>query len=188
MKTDLDAPRGRVVVVDLKDPAREKWREVVPQGPDAIQEIAVAGGRVFVHRLHDVSSRLEVFSPDGKRLKEIALPGLGTATIPTGRWGGREAFYTFQSFVVPRTTYRYEIAKGDSRIWVRDLAPIDSSRFEVHQVWYPSKDGTKIPMFLVHRQGLKVDGDRPTLLYGYGGFDVSLTPTFNPTAVWLAEQ
>ncbi|HZI93167.1 MAG TPA: prolyl oligopeptidase family serine peptidase [Patescibacteria group bacterium] len=188
MKTDLDAPRGRVVAVDLAHPGRDKWKEIVAQGADAIQEISLAGGRLFVHYLHDVSSRVEVFAADGKRLEPLRLPGLGTAGAPAGSWRGHEAFYGFTSFTVPRTTYIYDTASGKSRPWARDVVPVDPERFEVRQVWYRSKDATRVPMFLIHRKGLALDGNRPTLLYGYGGFDVSLAPSFNPTAVWWAEQ
>ena len=157
-------------------------------GPDAIQEISLAGGRLFVHYLHDVSSRIEAFEPDGKPLGPVRLPGLGTAGAPSGKWRSHEAFYQFASFTVPRTTYTYDTASGESSLWARDVAPLDPERFEVRQVWYQSKDATRIPMFLVYRKGLSMDGNRPTLLYGYGGFDVSIAPSFNPTAVWWAEQ
>lgn len=161
MKTDWQAPRGRVVAVDLKNPSRDKWRKIVPQGPDAIQEISLAGGRLFVHTLHDVSSRIDIYSIDGSRLGEIKLPGLGSADVPSGRWGSHEAFYDFRSFTFPRATYRLDTATGESRVWARDVVPMDAERFEVRQVWYSSKDGTRVPMFVVHRKDLTLDGNRP---------------------------
>jgi prolyl oligopeptidase len=188
MKTDWQAPRGRVVSVDLKNPSRDRWREIVPQGPDAIQRISLAGGRIFVHYLHDVASKIHIYAPDGTRQGEIRLPGLGTAGAPSGQWRSREAFYDFVSFTVPRTTYIYDTATGESRVWARDVVPVEPDRFEVRQVWYASKDGTRVPMFLVHQKGLALDGNRPTLLYGYGGFDVSIAPSYNALAIWWAEQ
>ena len=188
MRTDWQAPRGRIVAVDLRNPAPEKWRDLVPEGPDAIQEMSLVGGRLFVDYLHDVASRIDIYSLDGKPHGHIELPGIGTAGAPSGRWESREAFYDFVSFTVPRTSFRLDPSTGAVHPWARDEVAVDPDRFEVRQVWSTSKDGTRIPIFLVHRKDLPLDGNRPTLLYGYGGFDVSITPSFNPTAVWWAEQ
>jgi prolyl oligopeptidase len=188
MQTDWNAPKGRILAVDLEDPARERWREVTPEGSDAISGFSLAGGRLFVHYLHDVSSQIRIYSLEGDGLGEIDLPGIGTAGAPDGRWESNEAFFDFYSYTVPRTTYRYDVSTGRSTAWARDEVPLDSDRFEVRQVWYESKDGTRVPMFLVHRKDLEPDGRRPTLLHGYGGFNSSLTPRFRPAAVLWVEQ
>jgi prolyl oligopeptidase len=188
MQTDWQAPTNRILVVDPKDPGREQWKEIVPAASDAIEEYSLAGGRVFVRYLHDVTSRIAVFTIDGAAAGQVSLPGPGTASAPRGRWDSDEAFFDFSSYVTPRSTYRYDVATGKTATWSRDEVPFESDRFEMRQVWYPSKDGTKIPMFLVHRKGLVPNGTLPTLLYGYGGFNVSLTPGFSSRAAWWVEQ
>jgi prolyl oligopeptidase len=188
MQTDWNAPRKRILAVDLGKPARGDWREVVPEAADTIEDFSLAGGRLFVQYLHDVTSQVKQFTLEGEALGDLELPGIGTASAPSGRWESKTAFFDFVSFTVPRTTYRYDVSSSDTEVWARDDVPVDSSRFEVEQVWYPSKDGTAVPMFLVHEKGLERDGNQPVLLYGYGGFNVSETPRFSTTAVWWAEQ
>jgi prolyl oligopeptidase len=188
MQTDWQAPNGRIIVVDLKDPARDKWREIIPAGPDAIQGFSLAGGKLFVSYLHNVSSLIKIFTIDGKAAGEVRLPGLGSTGGLQGRWGSSEAFFSFRSFITPQSIYRYDVATGKTELWAAPKVPFKSDDFEVNQVWYASKDGTKIPMFLVHKKGLKPNGKLPTLLYGYGGFNVSLTPSFRPPTVAWVEQ
>jgi prolyl oligopeptidase len=188
MQTDWQAPKNRILAVDLKTPARDKWREIVPAASDAIQGYTLAGGKLFLHYLHNVTSRIKVFSIDGKPLGEVPLPGLGSASGLAGRWSSNEAFFSFGSYVLPYSTYRYDVSTGKTELWTQPKVPFKSGEFEVNQVWYPSKDGTKIPMFLVHKKGLKPNGKLPTLLYGYGGFNLSLTPRFNHSAAVWAEQ
>ena len=188
LQTNWDAPRGRVLAVDLKSPAREKWQEVVPTGQGVIQGMSVAGGKLFVNYLEDVVSRVKVFGVGGKPEREIAFPAIGSVGGMRGRWKSNEAFFTFTSYVIPTTIYRYDVATGAQTVWARLNVPIDSDRFEVSKVHYASKDGTKIPMFLVHKKGLKLDGTNPTLLTGYGGFTISLTPAFAARAALWAES
>jgi len=187
LRTDWQAPNGRILVVDLKNPARDKWREIVPEGRDAIEEFTLAGGKLFVSYLHNVSSQIKILTLDGKGLGEVRLPGLGASDFQ-GRWNSDEAFVAFRSYVTPQSIYRYDVSKGELALWEQPKVPFNSDQFEVEQVWYPSKDGTKIPMFLVHRKGLKPNGGLPTLLYGYGGFNVSLTPGFRSLAAVWVEQ
>jgi prolyl oligopeptidase len=187
LMTDWQAPNRRVLVADLKDPARDRWREIVPAGPDAIQGFSLIGGKLFVNYLHNVATQIRVFDLDGRPQGEVELPGPGAGGI-YGKWKSPEAFLTFTSFTTPYTVYRRDVATGKQELWSRNPVPIDPERFEVRQVWYASKDGTKIPMFLVHKKGLKPDGKLPTLLYGYGGFNASLTPAFNTIAALWAEQ
>jgi len=187
MQTDWQAPNQRIVVVDLNDPAREKWREIIPEGRDAIAGFSLAGGKLFVTYLHNVTTQIKIFSLDGKALGEVSLPGLGSAGLG-GRWNSNEAFFSFRSFVTPQTIYRYDVKTGKSELWAQPKVPFKSDDFEVRQVWYSSKDGTKVPMFLVHKKGLQPDGKLPVLLYGYGGFNLSQTPRFSSSAAVWVEQ
>jgi prolyl oligopeptidase len=188
VQTDWKAPNGRVLAIDLLHPEQTHWREVVPAGPDPIQAIAVAGGRFVVEYLHNVTQRLVVFAPDGRRAGEIALPSdAGAVSALSGEWSKPDLFYRFESFAMPVSIRRYAVGNGKQDVWWRATTPVDSARFEVRQIWYASKDGTRVPMFVIYRKGLKLDGSHPTLVTGYGGFDISDTPAFNPRAVAWAE-
>lgn len=186
LRTNWQAPNWRIVAVDLADPAPERWRTIVPESSSVISGFSLAGGKIFVNYVENVSSRIKVFDPSGKHIRDIALPSLGSASGVFGRWGDDEAFYSFNSFAQPATIYRYHISSGKQEVWARINVPIESDQIEVKQVWYESKDGTRVPMFVVHRKGLKLDGQRPTLLTGYGGFNVSLLPAFSArAALWV---
>jgi len=187
MVTNWNASNGRVLCVDLKNPARENWKEIVPEGQAAIEGMSLAGGRLFVNYLDNVVSKVEVFEPDGKLVREIAFPTLGSVSGMGGQWASNEAFYLFTSFHVPTTIYRYDVKKGSQEIWTKLNVPVDTDKLDVKQVWYTSKDGTKIPMFLVHKKGIKLDGNNPTVLTGYGGFNVNMTPYFSSVLVAWAE-
>ncbi|MBI3624549.1 MAG: S9 family peptidase, partial [Candidatus Rokubacteria bacterium] len=151
-----------------------------------LTQVECVGGQIVAHLTKDVSSRLAVFSGDGHKVRDLALPTLGTIDRVSGRPDGKEAFFGFSSFTVPPTVYRYDLKSGKTEVWERVKADIDLSGLEVKQVFYSSKDGTRVPMFLVHRKGLRLDGMNPTLLYGYGGFNVSVTPAFMRSSVlWL---
>jgi prolyl oligopeptidase len=188
VQTDWNAPRWRIVEVDPEDPAPERWREIVAQGADAIQGFQPVGGKLLVSYLHDVTSQVKIFSLEGKRLGELPLPGPGSAGALQGRWTDDEVFFDFTSFTTPRATYRADAATGRVEPWWRPQVPFESQAYETRQVWTSSRDGTKVPMFVTHRRGLALDGARPTLLTGYGGFNVSITPGFNPAAAWWVEQ
>lgn len=187
VQTDWKAPKRRILRIDLRDPAQDKWREMVPEGPDSIEDSSVIGGKLFVTTLHNVVSRISIYSLEGKPLGEVAIPGLGSAGI-WGRADQKEGGFYFSSYTTPYSIYRYDTVGGAKALWYRDAVPFQSDDFETEQVWYPSKDGTKIPMFLVHRKGLKLDANTPTLLYGYGGFNVSITPFFDANAAWWMEH
>jgi prolyl oligopeptidase len=188
MQTNWQAPNGRVLAVDLKNPARDKWKEVVPAGKTAIQGVSTAGGRLFVRYLENVLPHIRIFDPQGKPQGEIAFPSIGSASGLRGSWDKNEAFFTFTSFVTPPTIYRYDIAKGTREVWAKENVPVASDRFEVKQVKYASKDGTLIPMFLVHKKDIKLDGSSPALLTGYGGFNLSQTPGFSARAALWVEK
>lgn len=188
IQTDWEAPNKRIISVDPDNPSRENWKEIVPTGRDAITGFSLTGGKMFVHYLHNVTSQVKVFTPSGEQIGEMKLPGIGSGGVPHGRWESSEAFYSFQSFTTPSTIYRYDTKTGDTSIWFRDQAPLNPEDFEEKQVWFESKDGTRVPMFLVQKKGIKLDGNHPTLLTGYGGFDASLTPGFNTTAIMWCER
>ena len=186
--TNRNAPNWRVVQIDPAHPEEASWREVLPQKPEPLDNISSAGGRLFVTYMKDVTHRVYVYDLTGKLEREIQLPTLGIAGGFGGRPEDKEVFYTFTSFTYPPTIYKYDIASGAASLYRATKVPFDPAQFETKQVFYPSKDGTKIPMFLVHRKGLTLDGQRPTLLYAYGGFNITSTPGFNPLLISLLEQ
>ena len=186
VQTDWEAPKGRILRIDLEAPDRSAWKEVVPEGEDTIEGFSLVGGQLFVRTLHNVISHIERFDLAGGSLGEVELPGPGTSWTPSGPWDGTSAFYGFQSFTVPLTVFRYDVATGSSEVWSRTEVPFDSEGYRTEQVWFSSKDGTEVPMFIVHRDDVARDGERPTLLYGYGGFNVSLAPRFRAlAALWI---
>ena len=188
LETNWNAPNSRVLAVDLKSPARENWREVVPESALVIDGVSYVGGRLFVEYLRNVRSLVKVFEPDGKLVRELELPALGSVSGISGRWKSPEMFYTFASFHIPTTIYRYDVAGGKQSVWARLNAPVNTDDFAVRQVWYESKDGTLVPMWLVHKKGIRLDGNNPTYLTGYGGFTISLTPSFSSRAVAWVEN
>lgn len=187
VETDWQAPKGRVLRIDLRDPVQDKWKEVVPAGHDAIDSYSIIGDKLFVVYLHNVTSRISIFSLDGKPLGEMPLPGVGSAGI-WGRSDQKEGMLYVDSYTTPYSLYRYDSETGRQSLWYRDSVPFQADRFTAEQVWYPSKDGTKIPMFLIHKKGLVPNSQTPTILYGYGGFDVSITPGFGSDIAWWIEQ
>ena len=185
--TDWQAPRYRILKIDLHHPEREHWQEIVPQQKDAMQEFSLIGDRLYVNYLHNVTTQISIFSLDGKPLGQVEMPSAGSGGIH-GRFGQDEGVLTFSSYTVPYSSYRYFASSGKRELWFRDPVSFDSDRYTSEQVWYKSKDGTEVPMFLIHRKGLRPNGNVPTILYGYGGFDVSLTPGFDPFIAWWIEQ
>lgn len=188
LHTNWDAPNSRILAVDLHNPARDHWKEIVPESDAAIESMTAAGGKLYVNYLRDVRSQLVAFSPVGQRLGEIALPAIGSAGGPYGLWKSHQAFFSFASFPVPSRIYFYNTADGSQEIWAEPKVPIQADRIEVKQVWYTSKDGTRVPMFLIYPQDLKLDGSHAALMTGYGGFNVSYTPAFSATALLWVER
>jgi prolyl oligopeptidase len=187
--TNRGAPNWRVVLIDPTEPAEANWRDILPERPEPIESVRNAGGKLFATYLKDVATRAYVYDLDGKLENEIALPGLGSAGGFGGPHDAKFVFYTFNSMNEPTTIYRYDIAARTSSVFREPRVPgYDASSFETKQVFYPSKDGTRIPMFLVYRKGLTLDGNNPTLLYGYGGFNIVESPTFSAARVALLEQ
>ncbi len=186
IRTDLKAPRYRVIAIDVTKPARENWREIVPQSEHKLEGVSFVGGQLICEYLQDAKSAVRAFDGEGKLVREIALPGIGSAGGFGGRREDKETFYAYSSFTTPTVIYRYDIASGTSTVYRKPKLDFDDSAMESKQVFYKSKDGTRVPMFIVHRKGLKLDGTNPCLLYGYGGFDISQTPGFSVSrAVWM---
>jgi len=186
LKTDWNAPNGRVIAVDLNDPRQEAWREVLPEAKDVLSDVSLVGGRILATYVHNVVPTIKVFDPSGREIAAIEPPAMGSAGGISGHWGSREAFYSFSSFHFPLTIYRYDVASGSQDVWWRAKVPIQSDSFVVKQVWYSSKDGTRVPMFLAHRKDIALDGSAPTLLESYGGFRTIQTPRFSASvAMWI---
>ena len=180
----MNAPRGRIVAVDLQKP--DSITTIVPEAADKLEGVDLVGDRFIASYLKDAHSDVRVFELSGKAAGEIPLPGLGTASGFTGKRKDTETFYSYVSFTEPPTVYRYEMKTGQSTVLFRPKVDFKSDEFTTEQVFYQSKDGTKVPMFLTYRKGLEKKGNNPTLLYGYGGFDSSITPSFSPAiAAWL---
>lgn len=189
LRTNLDAPTYRLYQVDPEHPERSAWREIVPPRPDAVLEGAtVAGNHLALAYLEQASSRLRLTDLEGRSIQEVSLPALGSLFGVGAEWNGRELFYGFSSYTVPPSVYRIDLVTGNTSLWKRVETDIDSARFEVRQVSYPSKDGTPISMFLVHPAGLALNGDNPTYLTGYGGFNISMTPAFSRSLLLWLEQ
>ena len=185
--TNEDAPRYRVFVADAGNYDREAWKELIPQTDAVLQGTAVFGGKLFAQYEQNATSQLKIFDLDGKKLNDLTLPALGTVFGTGGRWNHDEVFYGFQSFTFAPSIYRYDLKDGSTSLWTKVDAPsIDPAAYDVNQEWFQSKDGTRVPMFVVHKKGVAKNGKNPTLLTGYGGFNVSLTPTFSRTAyLWM---
>jgi len=189
IETNRKAPNWRVVLVDPTQPDEANWKTVLPERSEPIQSVTTAGGKLFATYLKDVTTRAYVYSVDGKLENDVPMPGPGTAGGFGGPHDATFVFYSFNSLNVPPAIYRYDIATRKSTVFREPKVPgYDAKAFETKQVFYTSKDGTRIPMFLVHRKGLKLDGNNPTLLYGYGGFNIVQSPTFNAARLALLEQ
>jgi prolyl oligopeptidase len=186
--TNWKAPQWRVLSASLANPQREHWQEFVPEGKIHLESFATSGGKLICQYIHNASSELKVFAAQGKFESSIALPSLGSVSSPTGRWESPEFFFSFESYDSAPAVFRYDVSRAKSEVWARSNVPFDAASMEIEQVWYSSKDQTRIPMFLFHKKGLKLDGSNPVLLTGYGGFDVSETPYYWPLALLWVER
>lgn len=187
--TNWNAPRQRILAVAAAHAAdRSRWQPVVPESATPIDAFTLLSGRLCVSYVHNATTELRVFEPDGRAVCQLALPALGTAGLPAGRWQSNESFLVFQSFFIPPTIYRCNVATAALAPWARQQVPVDSGAFAVEQVWYVSADGTRVPMFVAHRRDLRLDGRAPALLTAYGGFNLNQQPTFNRFAVVWMEQ
>ena len=186
VQTNWNAPMNRIVAIDLQKPARENWKEVVPEKASVIDSLVLAKGELVVIYNENASSRIHVFDAEGKSLRDIPLPALGSVTGFSSRWAGDQAYYGYSSYHVPNLIQQYSVARGEQELWAQVKVPIHTERLELKQVWYNSKDGTRVPMFLLGQKGMKLDGARPTLLTGYGGFNTLESPSYSPfAALWV---
>jgi prolyl oligopeptidase len=186
--TDADAPRGRIVAIDITNPAREHWQTIVPERKDTLADTLFAGGRFVCSYMRDAKHVVVVFDRDGKQTAEITLPDLGTVGQLTGKPASDVVHFSFTTFTKPGSILRHDLATNTTTTIAEPKVAFDASQFQTRQVFFQSKDGTRIPMFVVHRRDLRLDGSRPTLLYGYGGFRIPILPAFRPTTIaWLED-
>ncbi len=185
-QTDLESPRGRVIAIDISQPERENWKEVILQAAETLGGVSVLNHQFVVSYLKDAHTQIKIFSLEGSFEHEVALPGLGSAGGFSGKKDDTETFYSFTGFTTPNTIYRYDMVRDQSTIFREPKVEFNPEDYQTKQVFYKSKDGTEIPMFITHKKGLKLDGHNPTYLYGYGGFNASLTPGFSVSnLVWM---
>jgi prolyl oligopeptidase len=187
VQTDDNAPRYRVIAIDLNDPSPARWRTVIAEAKDTLDQASLVGGQIIAQYLQDAHSAVRRYTPQGQLLGEVKLPGLGTANGFTGRIEDRDTYYSYSSYTTPTSVYRLDLKSGKSVSWrAPKLAGFKPAEFESRQVFYPSKDGTQVPLIITGRKGVKLDGANPTILYGYGGFNISVQPAFSPAvATWL---
>ena len=188
--TDREAPRGRVVAIDLAHPAEAAWKSIIPQAGEPLKEVSLTGGRFLCSYLKDAHALVRVYDHQGaapaRLVTDLTLPGLGTASGFGGERGDQETFFYFTSFTVPGSVYRLDLTTLQTELFRQPKVDFQPADYETRQVFYPSADGTRIPMFITAKRGVKLDSNNPTILYGYGGFNISLTPAFHvPNLVWL---
>lgn len=185
-KTNVDAPKRRIIAIDLKQPQRGHWKEIVPETENAMESAGIVGNMFVCDYLKDAKTQIRLHTLDGAFVREVELPGIGSASGFGGKRKETETFYSFSSFALPPSNYRYNLITGESELLRRADVKFNPDDYETKQVFYSSKDGTKVPMFICHRKGIKLDGTNPTLLYGYGGFNISLTPGFSVSRMaWM---
>jgi len=185
-QTDLQASRGKVIEIDTANPARDNWKVIVPEAKETLQATTFVNNKFILNYLKDAYTQVKIFDTSGKLLNEVAFPGIGSADGFGGKPTDKETFYSFTGFTTPTTIYRYDMTTGKSSIFRQPKVDFHPADYETKQVFYTSKDGTKVPMFITYKKGLKLDGNNPTYLYGYGGFNISLTPAFSVgNLVWM---
>jgi prolyl oligopeptidase len=188
VQTDYEAPNYRLVCIDPKKPQRENWQVVIPESKNKLGRVSSVGGKLIASYLKDAYSAVTVFDQEGKRLYDVRLPGVGSVFGFGGKREDTEVFYVFSSFTMPSTIYRYNIKENKSGLFRKSKVKFDPDQYVAKQVFYRSKDGTRVPLFITHRRGLKLNGKNPTLLYAYGGFNASMRPRFSLTIIPLLEN
>lgn len=186
--TNYRAPHYRLFAVDLKKPDVENWKELMPEGDAILQDFDIVGGHLVIEAMENATSRLRIYALDGQLKTEIPLPTMGSVRGMNGEWNSDDLFFSFESFLIPMTVYHYNVNSGSLEVFDQLKTDLDFSGFEHKQVWYKSKDGTEVSMFTVHKKGLKLNGQNPTLLTGYGGFNVSMTPYFSAEIYFWLEN
>ena len=186
LQTNLNSPNNKIVEVDFAKPGIENWKDIVPETDNAMQGVGTANKKMFVSYLKDAKTLIKQFDFSGKLEREVELPDIGTAGGFGGKISDKQIYYTFTSFTYPSSIFKYDIASGKSTLYEKPKVDFNPGEYETKQVFYTSKDGTKVPMFIVHKKGVELNGKNPTMLYAYGGFGISLTPSFNTSRiVWL---
>ena len=178
-KSDLDAPKKCILVIDVDQPAKENWQVIVPESEEAMESAGIVGDWLVLEYLKDAKTQVKIFDLEGQFVREVEFPGIGSASGFGGKREHKETFYRFSSFNLPPSVYRYDLETGQSSLIRTAKVDFEPEGFEVKQVFFKSKDGTQVPMFIAHKKGLELNGKNPTLLYGYGGFNISLTPGFS---------
>ncbi len=185
-QTDLQSPRGKIIEIDTSNPARSNWKVVVPESKETLQTVTFVNNKFILNYLKDAYTQVKIYDTAGKLVNEVAFPGIGSADGFNGKASDKETFYSFTGFTTPTTIYRYDMNTGKSTVFRQPKVDFNPADYETKQVFYKGKDGTKVPMFITHKKGLKLDGNNPTYLYGYGGFNVSLSPAFSVgNLVWM---
>lgn len=188
VKTNDDAPMERLVLIDPANPAKENWQTIIPEREQVMRSVSLAGDYILAQYLEDANSQAYFYDYEGNMIQKMELPTLGTLTGFRAEKGDNEAFYGFTSFTFPSSVYRYDLASHQSAVYTTSEVDFNPDDYETHQVFFNSKDGERVPMFLVHKKGLKLNGSNPVLLYGYGGFNSSLTPSFSISRLPFLEQ
>jgi len=185
-QTDRDAPRKKLIAIDTRAPAQQNWKVIVPEAKETLDGVNVVNDQFIASYLKDAHTQIKIYDLNGKLIREIQLPSIGTAFGFGGKRKDKETFYAFTGYTTPSTVYRYDLTNGKSSVFRQPKVDFNSADYETKQVFYTSKDGTRAPMFITHKKSLKLDGTNPTLLYAYGGFDISLTPGFSVgNLVWM---
>lgn len=185
-RTSFNAPKKRIISIDTRNPRPEAFREIIAEQSEVIDNVSLIGNQFLVETLKDAKTEVNLYSLQGKHVRHLELPGIGTASGFAGKRGDTETFYAFSSFNTPASIYRYNLLTGESKLWKAPKTLVNPEDYQVEQVFYRSQDGTRVPMFIASKKGVKRDGTNPTLLYGYGGFNISLTPTFSVSRLqWM---
>jgi prolyl oligopeptidase len=185
-RTDKNAPRQRVVAIDIRKPLESNWKQIIPESDDTLVDAHMINNQIVAQYLKDARSVVRIVDRDGKPVRELALPGIGSVAGFTGKRGDTETFYSFTGFTTPTTIYRLDMTSGKASVFRQPKVEFDPSAYETRQQFYTSRDGTRVPMFIVSKKGIKLDGSNPTYLYGYGGFNISITPSFSPANLaWM---
>lgn len=186
--TNDNAPKGRLIAIDTKNPQRKNWKDILPEKNDVLESVTICNNLLVAKYMKDVQSRLEVYDLDGNFKHEIKLPGVGIVGGFNAKRNEAIAFFSFSTFTAPTSIYKYDIDKNEVSLYKKPEIKFNSEDYETKQIFYTSKDGTKVPMFITYKKGIKLDGNNPTLLYGYGGFNISVTPSFSVSRAVFMEQ
>ena len=185
-RTTLKAPKKRIIAIDTRKPSPENYREILAEQPEVMENVSLIANQFLVETLKDAKTEVNLYGLDGRNIRHLDLPGIGTASGFSGKRSDSETFYAFSSFNTPASIFRYDLLTGESQLWKAPTTLVKPDDYAVEQVFYKSQDGTRVPMFLAYKKGIKRDGSNPTLLYGYGGFNISLTPTFSVSRLqWM---